>query len=84
MMVKMRMQRMQRQQLPLSTKRYGLPSLHLIETKDDIDAYLQRYEKVAEVNKWPETDWALHLSTLLTGQALSAVCTLTSRRVAGL
>ena len=41
------------------------------ETKDDIDAYLQRYEKVAEVNKWPETDWALHLSTLLTGQALA-------------
>ena len=41
------------------------------ETKDDIDAYLQRYGKVAEVNKWPETDWALHLSTLLTGQALA-------------
>ena len=41
------------------------------ETKDDIDAYLQRYEKVTEVNKWPETDWALHLSTLLTGQALA-------------
>ena len=41
------------------------------EAKDDIDAYLQRYEKVAEVNKWPEADWALHLSTLLTGQALA-------------
>ena len=41
------------------------------ETKDDIDAYLQRYDKVAEVNKWPEADWALHLSTLLTGQALA-------------
>ena len=41
------------------------------ESKDDIDAYLQRYEKVAEVNKWPEADWALHLSTLLTGQALA-------------
>ena len=41
------------------------------ESKDDIDAYLQRYEKVAEVNKWPETDWALHLSKLLTGQALA-------------
>ena len=40
------------------------------ETMDEIDAYLQRYEKVAEVNKWPEADWALHLSTLLTGQAL--------------
>ena len=40
------------------------------ECKDDIDAYLQIYERVAEVNKWPATDWALHPSTLLTGKAL--------------
>ena len=41
-----------------------------IEEKDDIDAFLQRFERFAELNKWPETDWSLHLSALLRGQAL--------------
>ena len=55
------------------------------ETKDDIDAYLQRYEKMAEVNKWPETDWVLHLYTLfLDWASAGTVCVLTSRRGAWL
>ena len=41
-----------------------------IEEKDDIDAFLQRFERFAELNKWPATDWSLHLSALLRGKAL--------------
>ena len=40
------------------------------ESKDDIDAYLQRFERFAELCKWEAQDWALHLSALLTGRAL--------------
>ena len=47
------------------------------EDRDDIDAYLLRYEQVAEANRWPGADWALHLSTLLTGKALELYARLT-------
>ena len=41
------------------------------DTKDEnIDSYLLRFERYATVNLWPRTDWALHLSALLTGRAL--------------
>ena len=43
---------------------------HYVEGKDDIDAYLQRFERFAELCKWEKDDWALHLSTLLSGKAL--------------
>ena len=40
------------------------------EGKDDIDAYLQRFERFAELCKWERRDLALHLSVLLSGKAL--------------
>ena len=40
------------------------------EEKDDIDAYLQRYEQLAAANAWPNAEWAMYLSTLLSGKAL--------------
>ena len=40
------------------------------EDKDDLDAYLIRYEHYAKVQGWQESDWALNLSALLTGSAL--------------
>ncbi|XP_072033312.1 uncharacterized protein [Amphiura filiformis] len=40
------------------------------EDKDDIDAYLQRFERYAESNKWERDDWALNLSALLHGKGL--------------
>ena len=45
-----------------------LPPFH--EDKDDLDAYLQRYERYASSQGWPEVDWAINLSALLTGKAL--------------
>nr|XP_054751019.1 uncharacterized protein LOC129256850 isoform X2 [Lytechinus pictus] len=45
-----------------------LPTFY--EERDDIDSYLQRFERYAKSQNWPETDWAIYLSTLLTGSAL--------------
>ncbi|XP_041467047.1 uncharacterized protein LOC121417416 [Lytechinus variegatus] len=48
------------------------------ENRDDIDAYLQRYERYAKSQKWPESEWATNLSALLTGSALEVYCQLSS------
>ena len=40
------------------------------EDKDDMDAYLQRFERYARSQGLQETDWATHLSALLKGKAL--------------
>lgn len=40
------------------------------ELKDQVDSYLLRFERFAQVNRWDRNDWATHLSTLLTGKAL--------------
>ena len=45
-----------------------LPSFE--ENKDQIDAYIERFERFATNNKWPEATWAGHLSALLSGKAL--------------
>ena len=42
------------------------------DSKDAIDKYLLRFERIAKVNKWPEEIWASSLSTLLGGKALDA------------
>ncbi len=48
--------------------------LHMarLEDNDDIEHYLTTYERLAEVYKWPEEDWAIRLIPLLTGKAQSA------------
>lgn len=43
------------------------------ERRDDLDAYLLRFERVALAQKWPEDKWAVGLSTCLTGDALSVI-----------
>ena len=40
------------------------------ESSDEIDSYLQRFERFAKSNSWPDSEWATALSTLLTGKAL--------------
>ena len=40
------------------------------EDKDDIDAYLERYERYATAQDWKKSDWATNLSALLGGKAL--------------
>lgn len=41
------------------------------ERKDDLHAYLLRFERVARSQQWPETHWAASLSMCLTGEALA-------------
>lgn len=38
--------------------------------RDSIDAYLRRFEMYATAQKWPDTQWAVHLSALLKGKSL--------------
>lgn len=48
------------------------------EMRDDLDAYLQRFERVAVSQEWPRSKWALSLSLCLTGEALSVISRLDS------
>ena len=41
------------------------------DEKDTLDTYLSRFESVAEMKKWKKEHMAIHLSTLLTGEALN-------------
>ncbi|CAH3014211.1 unnamed protein product, partial [Porites evermanni] len=45
-----------------------LPSF--VDDKDDLDAYLQQFERFATTAKWEKTGWASKLSALLSGHAL--------------
>jgi len=38
--------------------------------KDDMDAYLRRFERVVQVQEHDEREWAAHLAVLLKGKAL--------------
>ena len=40
------------------------------EGKDSMDAYLERFERYADSQKWLKEDWAINLSALLTGKSL--------------
>uniref|UniRef100_L7LYC0 CCHC-type domain-containing protein n=1 Tax=Rhipicephalus pulchellus TaxID=72859 RepID=L7LYC0_RHIPC len=43
------------------------------EARDDLDAYLQRFERVALCQEWPREKWALSLSLCMTGEALTVI-----------
>ena len=40
------------------------------EDKDDMDIYLQRFERFAKMQKWKPEEWVVSLSPLLTGKGL--------------
>ena len=44
--------------------------LSFVDGKDDLDAYLQRFERFATTAKWEKTGWASRPSALLSGRAL--------------
>lgn len=52
----------------IKAKAPKLPSF--VDGKDDLDSYLQRFERFAMINKWDAGSWATSLSALLTGKAL--------------
>ncbi len=51
-----------------SAPRPKLPKFE--EKEDDMDAFLERFERYAQVQKWDMNDWAVSLSPLLTGKGL--------------
>ena len=54
-----------------------LPSF--VDGKDDLDAYLQRFERFATTAKWEKTGWASKLSALLSGRALEVYSRLSEK-----
>ena len=40
------------------------------EQKDEMDAYLERYEQIATSQEWDAGDWEVSLSSLFTGKGL--------------
>ena len=53
-----------------NTKTNKLPSF--LEGKDEIDNFIQRFERYARAIGWAEENWAIALGALLTGKALEA------------
>ena len=48
-----------------------LPKLPtFVDGKDDLDAYLDRFERYAQMAKWQKDEWSMGLGSLLTGEAL--------------
>ncbi|XP_071504639.1 uncharacterized protein [Diadema antillarum] len=47
------------------------------EAKDNLDTYLNRFERYARAQSWPQSSWAINLSALLTGKALDTYARLT-------
>lgn len=54
--------------LKLNTSKLLIP---FDDRKDDLDAYIRRFESLAESQKWPESQWSTALATCLSGEALS-------------
>ncbi|KAJ8017665.1 hypothetical protein HOLleu_44761 [Holothuria leucospilota] len=46
------------------------PKLPVFDDNDNLDAYLQRYERYATAQGWSKKDWGINLSALLKGKAL--------------
>lgn len=45
--------------------------------EDDVETYLDLFEKTAQRERWPRADWANLILPLLTGEAQKACCDLT-------
>ena len=55
-------------QAPNKEDRAKVPELpSFVDGKDDLDAYLQRFDRFATIAKWDRAGWATKLSALLSG-----------------
>ena len=61
----------------VSAKKPKLPAF--VDGKDDLDAYLARFERTATTNGWAREEWATNLCALLTGRALNVYSRLSER-----
>ncbi len=54
-----------------TTSGRSIPKLPVFDdSKDEIDSYLQRFERFAQNQKWERAEWASYLSALLSGLPL--------------
>ncbi|XP_064456939.1 uncharacterized protein LOC135367578 [Ornithodoros turicata] len=60
--------------LPVTPHRWLAP---FDERRDDLDAYLLRFERLATGQRWPKEQWATALSVCLNGDALGVFARLT-------
>ena len=63
----------------VSTKVPRLPVFH--DNKDDLDAYIERFERFATTHHWPRESWASSLSALITSKALEVYSRLSADEV---
>lgn len=61
----------------MSSEKPKLPAFDV--RRDNIDAYLARFERYAKMQKWPEGEWSSSLGALLTGRALDTYCRLSPK-----
>ena len=52
------------------------PTLRKLKEGEDIENYLDKFERIAGQQMWPTAVWATHLAGLLTGKALAAYTSL--------
>ena len=55
--------------MPTGQKTRG-PKISPFDERDDMDSYLHRFERYAELQEWKKEFWAVYLSALLKGTAL--------------
>ncbi|XP_061110534.1 uncharacterized protein LOC133136804 [Conger conger] len=53
-------------------RHYNEPKMPQYQRGEDIENYLLRFERIAKMWKWPESEWACRLVPLLAGKALEA------------
>ena len=53
------------------------PKIVPYDEKDEMDSYLQRFERYADVQGWKKESWAIYLSALLRGRSLDVYSRLT-------
>ena len=61
---------------PGATVKPPRPTLQKLSSSDDVESYLDMFERVARQQGWPEGIWATQLAGLLSGDALDAFSSL--------
>ena len=56
--------------------KFPKPMLQKLTEKDDMESYLDMFERVAAQQEWPEETWATQLAGLLSGNALKCYSSL--------
>ena len=61
-----------------NTRRMPTPKMPHFDEKEDLDAYILRFERFAKAHDWPRDQWALNLSLCLKGESLRVYSRLAS------